>query len=225
MSSSTPPKRSTPLGLRRRDAASAEAGFSLLEMLVAMTLLAMIGAVAVSGLRFGSRAWERGAEAGETAVESRAVQKFLRGLIAGARLIRLRDSSRTPPALFDGEPDRLVFAAPLPAHLAEPGDHLLWLAAERRGGGGALALRWARIGASLPGVETASAPERLLDGVAAVALRYYGVDPETGRRGWTDAWRGRERLPELVELTVRWPEEDGRVWAPVVARLESGGEP
>lgn len=206
-------------------AVSSSAGFSLLEMLVAMTLLAMIGAAAVSGLRFGSRAWERGAESGETVIESRAAQKFLQALLSGARLIRRRDGSRTPPALFDGQADSLELAAPLPARLAPAGEHWIRLSTERRDRETALTLRWTRLGAAPPAIDADAQPEVLLSGVTAVAFRYFGADPETGERSWRDEWRRRATLPELIEARVRWPENDPRVWPPVVARLEVGGQP
>ena len=36
-----------------------EAGFTLLELLISMTLLGLLMLVVLGGLRFGARAWER----------------------------------------------------------------------------------------------------------------------------------------------------------------------
>ncbi|MEO0820412.1 MAG: prepilin-type N-terminal cleavage/methylation domain-containing protein [Pseudomonadota bacterium] len=193
-----------------------DGGFSLLELMVAMTLLGLVGVMAADGLRFGRAAWERAESLGETTVETRAVQRYLARQIAASRPIRVRDGSRTPPVLFEGRAGSLAFAAPIRAHLAPRGDHLIGLSLEQ----GGLVLRWVRLGDRRPSLSAAGPGERLVEEVAGFGLRYYGPAADGGPAAWQRAWIGRETLPELVELAIAF--EGGREPAPLVLRLEGG---
>lgn len=174
-------------------ASDGQAGFTLLELLVAATLTAMILAMATGGLRFGARAWDRVAAQSEAALEGRALRVFLRALIEDADPIRLREGAREPRALFVGAPDAMVFAAALPGALAPPGPHLVRLAFEPDGDGAAnLTLRWKPLGPTRPSFDfgLGDGYERLASGVRG-AFRYAGA-PD-----WTDV-----DPPRRVELRL-----------------------
>ena len=54
------------------------AGFTLVELLVAMTLIGLISVALFGGLRFGARAWEAGNERAESFSQLEVVQSLLR---------------------------------------------------------------------------------------------------------------------------------------------------
>lgn len=175
----------------------ADAGFSLLELLVAVALTTLLVATAAGGLRFGARAWDRAADVSATAVEDRALRRFLRATIAALTPIRLRDGARDPTLLFEGRSDRLLAAAELPGALAPAGPQLIALAFEPRDDGLALTLRWRPLGPGRPPAAFTDA-----DGVAVLATRLEGggfayIGPD-GRR---DAWRGAD-APRLIEVSL-----------------------
>lgn len=180
------------------------AGFSLLEMLVAMTLLGLVGVMVAGGVRFGTQVWARGDALSESAIESRVAGKALAALIADARPIRLRDGTRTAPVLFRGAPDAVEFAAAIPAALAPVAPRLVRLrhAPGADGGPGALILDHRPLGrAGLRG-DIEARPETLLTGVEGIRLRYYAAATASAPAAWHATWSGREALPDLVELTV-----------------------
>ncbi|MGF1502344.1 MAG: hypothetical protein ACFBSD_11065 [Paracoccaceae bacterium] len=197
---------------------AAESGLSLLELLVAVSLLGLLGTLAAGGISFGMTAWERSADLGARTVETRAVQRFLDRLISEPWAVRLRDGSRTPPVLFDGRPEALSLVATLPAFLAPPGDRLVALGPLEEG---RLGLRSAPLGDRPPEISDRAAVEPLLHGLAAIGFRYFGPDAD-GTRRWQARWRGRARLPELVEITLVWPGESGRPTARQIVRLGEG---
>lgn len=197
---------------------SGERGFTLLELLVSMTLLALIGVAAASSVRFGIAVWDRGGALAADAVEDRLVQKVLIRQVADARAILLRDGSRAPPVLFSGDRDRLEIVASLPGELAPPGDRLI---AIELGNGEprALRLRWVPVGRQRPVMDASARQEVLLDDVRSLRFVYFGPDPQ-GIRAWQPTWLGRSILPELVRITV---ERAGRPpWPPLIARLDAG---
>lgn len=184
-----------------------DAGLSLLETLVGLTLIGLVGATAANGVRFGLTAWERSAAIAERSVETRVIEKFVADLLAQAKRVHIRDGSRFPPALFDGTSDRLSFIGALPAHLAEPGDYLISLAIEDHDST-ALTMRWRAVGDAPPQIGAKAPREVLIDGLAGGGFAYFGAAPARGDAmaegpiAWRNEWVGRESLPDLIE--VRW---------------------
>jgi prepilin-type N-terminal cleavage/methylation domain-containing protein len=74
-------------------------GFTLIELIVAMAIMAMVMTVAFAGFRVGLTAWERGTKAAER-LERRSVVE---------RLIRRQLPLAIPGLLFRGTRDRLEF--------------------------------------------------------------------------------------------------------------------
>ncbi len=198
--------------------AAGQAGFSLLELMVSMSLMGLLALVAVSGLQFSAGVWDRGGEQSEALVETRLVQKFLTRLVSSSETVRLRSGARDALVLFEGSPDELVAATRLPGALSPPGLQLISLSRE----GETLLLRWTPVGERRPVIDARAEREVLLSGVEGLAFRYFGLDPETSERKWTASWRGRDRLPERVEISVDWSTDDLRRWAPVIARPGGG---
>lgn len=198
------------------------AGFSLLEVLVAITLLSLIGVLAGGAVQFGHAAWERTEVRGSGLIETQVVQRYLRRQFGQMRSIRLRDGSRQPPVLFTGQPDQIRFAAPIAATSAPSGDHLIVVqTSQDRDAPRNLNIRFQRIGNRLPALRTNSLLEPLLQGVVTVQFRYFGVDPETGMQGWRDTWTSRAALPRMVEVQVTFADPT-RAWPRFIVALPQG---
>ena len=65
--------------------ARAGQGFTLLELLVAITLLGLLMAALLGGLRLGARVWETGEDRLDASARIQVVQDFLRQRLAEAR--------------------------------------------------------------------------------------------------------------------------------------------
>src|SRR5579864_2460479 len=61
-----------------------DAGFTLLELLISLTLLAVLSAILFGGLRFGTRAWERSEVMASETDEIAIAQNFLRRQLSDA---------------------------------------------------------------------------------------------------------------------------------------------
>lgn len=191
----------------------ADAGLSLIETLVALTLTALIATTAAGGLRFGAAAWERAGTLAEAGLETRAAERFLARLLSAAEPMHLRAGRRDAPVLLEGGGQSLLFVAPLPAHLAAhqiiAGPHLIALTARRAAGAAGapyrLEMRWAPIGAARPSIPKDAPREVLLAGLASVRFRYFGPvlgeDDRARRHDWSDDWIGRSAMPQLIEVS------------------------
>ncbi|MFI4986211.1 MAG: prepilin-type N-terminal cleavage/methylation domain-containing protein [Alphaproteobacteria bacterium] len=202
-------RRASPLGA---------AGFTLLEVLVALALLALVSAMLAGGIRFGARAWEAQDERLAAASELDAVRSLVRQLIAAGEPLALAGvGPESAPLYLDGRRDSITLVTDLPEALAgrDLYDATLTLASAGR-----LVLRWRphlrkpEVGAAAPWTET-----EMLRGVAAIDLQYYAPASEDEPGRWLADWRQPAALPALVRMRLSFAPGDRRRWTELVAAL------
>ncbi|MGQ9369545.1 prepilin-type N-terminal cleavage/methylation domain-containing protein [Azospirillum sp. ST 5-10] len=181
------------------------AGFTLLELLIAATVLGLLMAVLAGGLHFGLAAWRAGERRADAVEAPAAVQALLRERIERAYPLSRRRGE--PAILFEGGRERLRLVTVLPARLGVPGlaDVTLF-----RGDDATLRLAWQPLGGDQP-----AASATLLEGVSDLAFAYYGGDTRVAPARWRDDWLEAGFLPGLVRLSLRLA--DGRPWPDLVA--------
>jgi len=188
-----------------------EAGFSLVEVLVALVLLGLLSMALFSSVRFGVTAWQRGGERSDQIHTSMLVQDLLRRLIGQAYPFLLSDGSGTGHVDFAGSATSVDFLAPVPIALASGGRARFKLAIERHGEGSDLVLT------SRPELAAADAPaelsrKTLLATIAAADFAYFGAAGSRTVAEWHDRWSGELNLPALVRVRVRFARSDPRLW-------------
>jgi general secretion pathway protein J len=194
-----------------------QAGFTLLEILVALVVLGFLLLGLAEGVRFGLHAWDTETKLVDRGADMDAMERVLRSVIATADR---GDFNEQPP--FHGTAHTLSFIGRLPMAagglLTRNADLGVGVDAKHR-----LVLRWnlhphaERLTPAPPPHETV-----LLEGVDHVAFSFLR-GPEQGS-GWTDTWDF-PALPLLVRITLSFPTDDRRHWptieaAPMLARAE-----
>ncbi|KRG82990.1 general secretion pathway protein GspJ [Stenotrophomonas daejeonensis] len=192
-------------------------GFTLLEVLLATTLLAAGLGLGFATLRTASQMTERGEVLAQRNERIRAVSGFVRRQLRGALPMAFaNDASNGNSLRFVGEPQRMRFVADLPDYLGRGGPYLheLWVE------DGRLLADFAMVQAGQTVQEREPrAPELLADGLRAVRFRYRGIrDDDLGQ--WQDAWEENVMLP--VQVSVEIEGADGSAWPPLVVTLARG---
>jgi len=179
-----------------------ESGMTLIEVLIAVTLLAMLATMIASGTRLTARAWNTAEIRTGDADDLDAIQGFLRRTITAARPSFASADPSDGTIVFAGASDRLTVVAPRPGLVDGDG---AWMrmtffvapAARSR----ALLLSWQED--APPAAGQASPPMVLLDHVAAVRFRYFGRPTADTPAAWFDSWNGGTSLPELISIDIQ----------------------
>lgn len=206
--------------MRQRPSRAVGQGFTLIELLVALTLMGLVSILLFGGLRFGVRAWEAGADHIDQASRVEIVQTLLRRQLSQTRLPPQAEDAG-PVASITGEPDSLVFVAPLPVHRGIGGSYLFRLSESEDDGRSDLRLSWHlyRPALLVRYPSTFEDGTTLLENIAGIELSYFGApDPERPPQWW-DAWDGVNGRPQLVRVRVEFPPGDRRRWPDLIVRV------
>ena len=113
-----------------------QAGFTLIEMLLAITLLALLIAGAYGGISTAAKAMHAGERAIDRADRLRTAQVFLRTQLSHiVPLTYERDEEENTVHVFDGGAQFMRFVAPMPGYLSRGGPYVETLEL-RRGSNG-----------------------------------------------------------------------------------------
>jgi general secretion pathway protein J len=193
------------------DTHNPESGFTLVELLVALTLLALLSVALFGSFRLGARAWDRTTAHTNAIEDVRVAQDLLRQEIASAYPLYSTADPTHPRIDFEGRRERIRFLAPAPAALGGAGMAYFTLSTDADGGEKRVLLS-VRLELANEDSPTASATEALVDDIQSLDIAYYGTNSADTPATWLDQWVDAVRLPRLVRVRVRFPEGDLRVW-------------
>jgi len=201
------------------------AGFTLIEVVVAMVLLATIMLLMYSGLSFSLRSWDATDINGRRTADRRLGENFLRRELSELFPMRWKDATQVKVA-FEGGTERLRFVSQRPAGLQAGGLSLVGIEVEENREKHTRDVVMMR---AMPDDEAKDfgpldKGERHLvfAGVERVEFGYFGSENEFADPKWHDTWDFAGRIPELVRMRVR--AADGSVLPEMVVRVVLGEE-
>ncbi len=194
------------------------AGFALIELLVALSVLGLVAALLGSGLGLAGRL-ASGNSAARTATDAVANTQ----LILRERLLRLAPLPRliagNSVIEASGAPAEFRWMAVPPGQrqpdsfetfrlLLAPGGTLMLLSVSDLDN---------RVDIGAPTL-AGWTPHPLLRNVEALDIAYFGPTRLVARRQWQALWNDRPQPPELIRIRVRFAAGDPRVWPDLVVR-------
>lgn len=210
---------------RPRNSLASGGGFTLLEFLVALTILALMLGVTMNSLNFSVRTSNSVESAILATEELHLVHRALRQQIQTAMPVLRQTDSAAKQVDFSGRAGSLELIAPLRGLGTYAGPFRIRLEVQNdtgfAGEQGRLVMHYIPYSPDTDPYWTEEAASIVvLDGFASAVLAYR---PASGAGGedWLDEWRDPMRLPGLVRLRVEYPPDSQRIAPDLVVPIRS----
>jgi general secretion pathway protein J len=187
--------------MKRRARRRADAGFTLLELLLSLSLLALIMGSLLSGMQLARKAFET-SRANQAAGDLEATGAALSDMLSRAYPMLISDPKKGQSLFFYGRPDGCVFISLSEGQTLRGGFFAGEIGLAPNGGSVDLAVWTASFRsseASQINREAMQKTEAARD-VSFLQMRYFGVLDEGKPPRWSDDWTGAAHLPQLVAL-------------------------
>jgi general secretion pathway protein J len=188
-----------------------ESGFTLIEVTIAITLLALMVLMLYGSFYLGERAMAKAQARSDQSQSLRTFEEFLAAYIHSAH--PYRPTTRDPAVYFIGDDRGVEFVSSLSTGLGGRGMAKIRIAADLAGRGGSTLTLEEEMPVRVSdkelggGLGAAGGGYRnsviLAEGLRSFRLEY--LDPQSQDEHWTEEWDGRQRraLPRAVRLSFR----------------------
>lgn len=198
------------------------AGFTLVELLLAVTLMSILLALTYSGLRAANRSAQRGeimlAADGEVRSAHQFVHRQLNQMLPLA--FEVSDDPDAERVVFEGDSGQIKFVAPMPGYLGTGGPQVQLL--ELANGNNGKVLQFSH--ALLQSFEDAFLRERdpvlLLEHVESAQFEFLGRGADGEIQDWASSWDTPEVLPVAVRLNIVFEEDAHMDWPELLASVK-----
>ena len=191
-------------------------GFTLLELTIALLLLALMSSLLYGSLSLSATSWDRGEAKAQASADMRQTGEFLRQALTAEHPLRLH-KALDQPLYFAGSSDALAFAAATPGRV---GGGIYYFRIALSGGNESSKLVLSRVipdyGADKPPSFDGADASVLADGIAELKFSYFGRDPDVAdivEPTWRDRWDDPQILPLMIRMNVKTAK--GESWPPL----------
>lgn len=203
-------------GGRRRG----QAGFTLLELLVALALIGLMAILLTGGLRFGARVWETSRDHTEAINDVAVVRGFVRERALAIRPVRAQNREAGNKSPFSGDRHSLRFVTLMPSYVSRGG--LYYVALSMGHGKEGLWLSWWPFGGRRDG--PGSGKRELLEGAKGMEVSYFGNPDRRRELTWLEDWPEGRALPLLISIKVSFPAGDPRIWPELIVSIPASDQ-
>jgi len=201
------------------------AGFTLIELIVALILLSLIFLLLASGLQFGTDAWNTRKDEPSDSSEILVAQNLLRRILSEVRPVMIEaDPTHPRHVFFFGHRNSIRFVASLPKHLGVGGFYEVSIY-QSGGSRSSVHLSWRlfRANGAASAATTQGTDVVLISGVSELQFSYFGSPAKKGSVQWYDEWEQLDHLPDLIQTKIAFSDPDRRwpnlVVAPMVRSM------
>lgn len=193
-----------------------QSGFTLIEVLIGMTLLSVMMVLLFGSLRISVRNWDAGEERILEVSETAAIQNFFQRHLAAVRPVWDDFSDDDPKLSFQGESRQLRFVAPLPASAGRQGLQVFSVKLKKYAGSDSLVVNIEPFFPLEDGEEWQNEDVTLAEKAGEFKLSYFG-SIEDDQPSWHDQWLEQRKLPSLIKVEMEF--ENEKIWPELVVGL------
>ncbi|MGB4498968.1 MAG: prepilin-type N-terminal cleavage/methylation domain-containing protein [Methylococcaceae bacterium] len=193
-------------------------GFTLIEVLIGMTLLSLMVVLLFSSLTIGAKSWEQGEKKIADVNEIAVVQQFFNHYLAHS-VPQWNDFDPEKDRIFSfqGKKQSLQFVAAFPASAERAGLQLFNLELVKKNKNSFISFAVTPFFPLTENEEFFEDEISLVENVARFELAYFGLNDETGESGWQNEWLNKEQQPQLVKILLEL--DDGRYLPEMIVTL------
>lgn len=180
-----------------------QGGFTLLEVLIAATLMSIMMVLLLGSLRVGAASWDRGEQRFDRTSQLSVVQSFLRKHLSAALPWKMGDAERVG-AQFIGTRRSFDYVGFLPSQI-RAGLYRFSFFVGRRGEQKSLRVSVTSLDASQEDVKIEDL--EILPDVEDVRFAYLGRGAPDAKPTWVEEW-SEDIVPALVSIRVELPGQD-----------------
>lgn len=203
-------------------------GFTLVELIVALVLLALAASILFGSISLATQSWDRGEAKAEQTRQMRLATQFLRVTLHTAYPVRIQPTGESALP-FAGTSDQISFPGQLPERVGG-GLYYFHLGLTPTDDSRSWKLTLQRV---VPDYKSAEPPSFsdaetsvLAEGINSIKIQYYGspfmegadLQPPT----WRDKWDDKMQWPSMVKIEV--VPLVGPAWPAFVADLRLAGQ-
>ncbi len=191
-------------------------GFTLIEVIVVFTLLAMIMAMIFSGIDSGRRTAEKGEKRITAINEIRVIQGIIRHQLSRAMAIGVAESEEGELLKFIGDEDSITFVSQMPGYLGDGGPHIQKLELVSGDGGKVLEYTHGIISNyddedEMSGFDDAE-PIVLLENIKDGVFAFIELDEEGSPTDWISELENPTVMPLMVQLDLEMMADAKEKW-------------
>jgi len=188
-----------------------DAGFTLIEVMLAMTLLSIMMVLLFSSLKICAESWNKGERKIAEVNEKAVVYQFFKRHLTSVRPLWDDFSEQQRSFSFQGENNKLQFISVFPAGSGRKGIQLFEVSYDQSDNG-VIKVILKPFYPLADDQQWQQEEEILLEKVEAFEISYFGKGRTDVYGAWNDNWLQKEQLPELIKIKIElkdhsyWPE-------------------
>ena len=191
-----------------------QCGFTLLEMLIAFSLVSLLFLALFAAFNTVGRSWDAADARINKTEDMRLISDFLRRQLGQAMVVRITGEKQEGTVYaFEGTPTTLRYAAPLQPLQHKGGVFLIQLDVVSGKRGKTLEMLYAPYRPELTWEEAFqdAEPVTVFEGLKDASFAYFGAEEAGKDPEWVTEWQDKPLYPQLLKLTLvdnerAWPE-------------------
>jgi len=181
-----------------------QSGFTLIEIIVVMTMLALIMTMVYGAINTSRKMASKGLKRIDATNEVRVVQELVRRQVSRILPMAFKEEEGTF-VIFEGDAEYIMYVSPMPGYLGKGGPHVQLIEIVNAKGGKILQFSHWLLNDSLEQDsfdDSDQEPVVLLENIEDAEFSFMRLDEEGEPGDWETDWEEGENTPLMVKLDV-----------------------